>query len=910
MLKKIISLIITSAAIMTFCLASTAQAADMMDNYKILSSVMGVTIDTDNPDAAITRAELARIIMQITNTPPVNDGKAAFIDVPQKHADFTTVNTVYVNGLMSGYEDGTFRPEEQAASSDLTDMALQVLGYGPVVKAMNMTQSQKIDIISNAGVYKGVTGAQLTQRSLGKLLLNLLDAKMVELTNVGGYTTYKQSDITYLEKCSGYVWKRGIVQAVGGASIFGANTVGRGKCIVDGQVYSCKDIDMMPYLGADIDAVLDEDSGSIVAVKLRKEIDEKIVNAENITEYKDYTYAYETDNGKTIKKITIPSDARIIFNGTNMVYDENLMVPQEGSVRFVNTDNDSKYDLIIISSAINIKVMTYIENDVLRDSVRNMNINIRNVDIDCYSNGVMVGSSNIAVGKYLRLYPDAMEYEKRGDALLLKPSGTKCEYIRCEIIKENQFEGVVTSLSGEDIVINSTTYTFSEYLNTLMTAGIIRRPVLSANGSFYADEDNKIIDFDSKSKFMNSNSIKYGFLLDCYQDESGEMYIKLINEQAAAETIKASSKLIVNKKKKTYEELKNDNSVSNEKVFVNGAVKKQLIMYELNTKGEMNNLYIAKDYGNQFILDENGNNTNVPNPRFGESGYEGYDNEDFALNYSTGQNSILHRNGINHLYTFTEETIGFKIPKDINNARKYEVALNNGKNLISRNNEYAFKVYNANKDYDIGAYVVDFSVSGSVTRDAPLENTFNTYITDKSIVWDEEEADTKEALKMKTWGTNGLEDTNVSCDDEEFVDADSRMRPKPYGTLMWKDLDVGDAILTNIGADGSLVSFTVMFDYSTLYNPDGTVNYRSYGTTEGTYMLSVSKVISISDSGKILFSTTGENNYNDYCSGTTSKIALFENGEFTNITIDDVRVGDTIYTRSGDGVLREVIVYR
>ncbi len=911
MLKKIISLITTTVIMLSSCFVFAAQAADMADNYNILSSVLGVTIDTGNLDAPVTRVELAKVIIQITDTELTKDGKVAFVDVPQKHADFTTVNTVYVNGLMSGYEDGTFRPYDQAVSQDITDMALQVLGYDSIIKSANMTSAQKADIISNIGLYKGVTDGKLTQRTLGKVLLNLLDAKVIELSGVGGVTKYEQSSMTYLEKRSGYVWLRGVVQAVGGASIFGADTVGRGQCVIDGKVFSCKDIDMLPYLGIEIDAILDEDSDSIEAVKLKRETDEKTIKAEDITEYNDYTYAYEIDNGRSIKKISIPSDARIVFNGKNMVYDdENLMIPQEGSVRFVNTDSDSKYDLVVISSAINVKVMTYIENDVLSDSVRNMNINIKDIDMDCYLNGVKVDSSNIAVGKYIRLYPDAMEYERKGEAVLLKPSITKCEYIRCEIIQENKFEGTVTAIGGDEITIDSTKYRFSEYINSLMTSGVLRRPALAASGTFYTDESNKIIAFDSKSKFMNSNTIKYGFLLDCFEDEVGDMYIKVVNEQAASETIKASSKLVVNKQKKTYEELKHDSTVSNEKVFVNGVVKKQLVMYEMNDKNEMSCLYIAKDYGNKYILDENGDNTNIENPRFGESGYEGYDTENFALNYSTGQNTILHRNGIDHLYAFTEETIGFKIPKNINDIKRYEVVLNNGKNLISKNQFYAFKVYNVTEDYDVGAYVVDFSVSGSVTRDAPLETRANTYITGKSLVWDEEELETTEALEMKTWGTNGLEDTNVSCDDKDFADADTRMKPKPFGTLTWKDLDVGDAILTNIAADGSLISFTVMFDYSTLYNPDGSVNYRKYGTKEGTYMLSISKVISISDSGKIVFSTTGKDNYADYCSGSTSRIALFEEGKFSNITIDDVRVGDTIYTRSGDGVLRDVIVYR
>lgn len=908
MLKKIISFVIAVSVMMSSCLMLTAQAADSADNYKVLDTVLGVKIEASDFDTPVTRVELASTIIQVTNTELVKSGKAAFVDVPQKHESFVTINTVYTNGLMSGFDDGTFRPYETATSGDAVDMALKVLGYEPLVKAMNMNESQKRDLASSAGLFKGLGDGKLTKRTMGKLLLNLLNAKVVEPSGVGSTMTYKETDKSYLEKRTGYISKKGVIQAVGNASIFGASTVDYGECLIDGVRYSCKDVDMIQYLGLEITVILDNEGMNVIAVRNEREIKELTIDAEDITAYTDYTYAYETQSG-SIKKVKIPSDARIVFNGSNMVYDENLMIPQDGNVRFVDTDNNGDYDVVMVSSAVPIKVGTYIEDDVLRDAIRNTNISIKAIDIECYLNGVAVGNSNIAVGKYMKVYPDVMEYETKNGVLLLKPSEDKCKYLRCEIVSETIVDGTVTSISGEGLSIDSKAYTYGKYIDNLITAGLLKKPTLSSKATLYVDDNNKIMNFDISSKFLNSDTIKYGYLIDCFKDDDDSMYIKLINEQATAVNIKTARKFKVNKEEKSFADLKNDSNVTNEKVFVNGVVKKQLIMYDLDENGDMKNMYIAYDYADKYVLDETGADTSAKNPRYGISGYVGYDDENFSLNHSSGLSTELYRFGVNHMYSFTDATVGFKVPVDPNNLKKYEVLLNNGKNFLNRNSSYNFKVYNANSAYEIGAYVIDLSQKSNVTRDAPLENTFNTYITGKKWVWDEEEGEAKETYEMKTWVNGVLQETNISCDDPNFADADTRMK-QPFGPHVWSDLQVGDAILTNKAEDGSLASFTVMFAYDKLYNTDGSVNYWSTGFLESTYLLTISKVISISENGKIVFSRNGKEEYASYCVGSTERIALFENGKFSQITIDDVRVGDTIYTRSGDGQLREVVVFR
>ena len=899
------------------------------EDYSLLSA-LGVSIDTENLDKPITRIELAELAIKLTKSSLITEGKAVFVDVPQKHKYFNIVNTVYLNGLMTGYSDGTFRPDEGAAVTDAGAMILTLLGYGYLVESAEISDAEKQNVASNIGIYDGVPAGTLTNKGLGKLLLNMLDAYVVKPSGGGITIDYKPSNETYLEQLTGYVSKEGIVQAVGAASIFGAGTVDYDWCMIDGYKYKCESVDMLQYLGLPVRVVVDEENGSIISARLKKKIDEKIIDAANITEYQNFTYAYTENEGRSIKTIKIPSDARIVLNGKNMTYDANLMVPQDGSVRFVNIDSDGEYDLVIITSQIYIKVGTYIEDDILSDAFGNARIDLDVAELICYQNGIRVGNDAIVKGKFVRIVPDSFTYSIVGDSIALKPDEFGCKYVRCDIIPENKIEGKITVLSKKTITIESTELEFSGYLDNLMGANVIKKPTISSVGTFYTNENNKIIGFELSSRFSRDSSVRYGYLLNCFLDDASDrIMISIINETAEREALTTSEKFRVNNERKTYEQLKNDSSVSNEKIFVNGVIKKQLVGYELNEDNEVTKLYIAKDYAHQYILDENQDNTETLNPNYQVSGYYGYDDENFSLDYSSGKNTAsAGKNGLRHLYSFDDSTIIFEIPKDASNYSRYKVLLDRTK--LDDTNSY-IKLYNVMENYTVGAVLIDNSLAtgGSATRNANLEtyggNSQACMITGEMLVYDETQDEVVRQIEGKefTYSTSGLtgvmKDVVLKCSDPEFEDTDTRINGegsyKPFGTLKWQALELGDVILKRVDEYGEISRFSVLFRYNELYNTDGSVNYRNINprlTTVATIKLTVSRVVNVLDDGTIVFTPSDTDDFTKFMKGTCANICLVEDGVKYTSVIDasEVRVGDTIFTRSEKGVLKEVFVFR
>ena len=74
--------------------------------------VNGVGDGLFNPDAAITRAEFAAIVMRGLGLKPVG-GSAVFTDVQASDWYYTAVQTTSGYKLIDGFEDGTFRPNEK-----------------------------------------------------------------------------------------------------------------------------------------------------------------------------------------------------------------------------------------------------------------------------------------------------------------------------------------------------------------------------------------------------------------------------------------------------------------------------------------------------------------------------------------------------------------------------------------------------------------------------------------------------------------------------------------------------------------------------------------------------------------------------------------------------------------------------
>ncbi len=131
--------------------------------------VNGVGDGLFNPDAAITRAEFAAIVMRGLGLKPVG-GSAVFTDVQASDWYYTAVQTTSDYKLIDGFEDGTFRPNEK------------------------ITREQAMLIIARAMVVTKLQG-KLPAKEIGELLKPFADAAAASDWAKAGITASLQAGL-------------------------------------------------------------------------------------------------------------------------------------------------------------------------------------------------------------------------------------------------------------------------------------------------------------------------------------------------------------------------------------------------------------------------------------------------------------------------------------------------------------------------------------------------------------------------------------------------------------------------------------------------------------------------------------------------------------------------------------------
>lgn len=90
------------------------------------------------PDNAITRAEMVAValrMIRLDNPVSGNVYGQSFSDVPKEHWAYSVVETASALGIINGYPDGTFLPEKKVSYQEAIKIFVSLLGYEPAAKA-------------------------------------------------------------------------------------------------------------------------------------------------------------------------------------------------------------------------------------------------------------------------------------------------------------------------------------------------------------------------------------------------------------------------------------------------------------------------------------------------------------------------------------------------------------------------------------------------------------------------------------------------------------------------------------------------------------------------------------------------------------------------------------------------------
>jgi hypothetical protein len=111
---------------------------DVPPSHKFYSEITSLTAmklisgyedGTFRPEASMTRGTAVKILVQAFDIPLQTSKVMRFNDVQPDTPYFAYVNAAYARGLVSGYADGTFRPEQAITRGALVKMVVRAAGW-------------------------------------------------------------------------------------------------------------------------------------------------------------------------------------------------------------------------------------------------------------------------------------------------------------------------------------------------------------------------------------------------------------------------------------------------------------------------------------------------------------------------------------------------------------------------------------------------------------------------------------------------------------------------------------------------------------------------------------------------------------------------------------------------------------
>jgi hypothetical protein len=140
-LKKVLALVMACAMLFTmssFAFTDVAEDASYLEAVTMLSKlgiINGYEDGTFLPDNTITRAEAAKVLVCALNAAEQAEGMAEdniFTDVPGSHWAAGYVNYASNFGIIAGRGNGIFDPEAPVTYEEIVKMVVAMLGYTPV----------------------------------------------------------------------------------------------------------------------------------------------------------------------------------------------------------------------------------------------------------------------------------------------------------------------------------------------------------------------------------------------------------------------------------------------------------------------------------------------------------------------------------------------------------------------------------------------------------------------------------------------------------------------------------------------------------------------------------------------------------------------------------------------------------
>ena len=558
-----------------------SEAVTVLSGLDILNG-----FDTGNfkPEEPVTRAQMAKIICEILGYDNLSASSTVFTDVPSEHWASGYISAANSLGIINGYGDGTYGPEEQVTYNQAAKMIICALGYGVICDSYPSSYLNHANTLKLFANVKDGGEKAATRADIAVLVYNALDAAMLIQTSFGSEDRYEVvKDYTLLSKQLNVAKVKGVVNSVDFkeeeanitivANDESFSDIESGTYTTATDLTDCKNLVCTIY----IDTTDDAEPVIVAAVPNKKADIVTITDDKLFVSYDNNEIEYFEDiNDNKTKSIDLVANIKAYVNDssdsvllTDFVESDTIKSSFD-SIKFIDANNDGEFETAVIEvieafvvKSVNDRTMTIVVDKTAGYSFGKAKLVLDNDKITYDMN---VDISDINIGDVINIKTSEMD------------NGTHYEiYVSNETI-----EGYVDAQDDDFFYINDEPY--SVYNNVDVKLG--------TTGVFTLDMKGNIIAVDTTT---TATSVKWGYVVATGVDAdfTEDKYMAKIVDIEGDEDIYAFAKKV---------RVNDDYADDIEDIYVsNFEDLTGLVGYKLNSNDEITAIYndfskINRDY--------------------------------------------------------------------------------------------------------------------------------------------------------------------------------------------------------------------------------------------------------------------------------------------------------------------------
>lgn len=594
-LKKVIALVAVFAMMVTsVAFAQSYSDVKEDDNYyeaiEMLSKLNILTGDDKDgdgvmdfrPNDTITRAEVAAVICRIQDLNNLSQTTTPFTDVPSSHWASGYVAQAAGQGIINGYGDGNFGPEDDVTYEQAVKMFVETLGYTPFVNANggyptgHLTAAQRYGVVD--GVVGASVGAKATRGQIAQIAFNAIDTPIMDRSSYGKDEEFTIFDGTNnksfetlltralkVKKIDGTVTKNQVTTLEGSNSIdtdkkaevwITADADSKGNLTTDNYNYEVGKIDTMyaadsnaaDLLGYHVNAFLKESDRSgeydVIAISADNKNKTATITLDQFSSAKgDKIEYYKNDNDSKTTSLTIQNKAKVLYNGvargevntsstaTSGKIEEILAgvkvtnnCQYSGQITLIDNDNTNGYDVIKVDVASSAVVKEAKANGkvTFKEPAYNSADSKDKIELD-FDEDLTDTIINLTKDGKKIAYTDLKEWDVLS---VLRPAGN-INYYDVKVLGSNKIDGSISSRAKSDTSADKFEYTIDgKKYDVAVGCYDAKDPdkgwSVGTAGVFYIDDYGKIVAYDKNGSTASSTTNgNYAYIINSSVSSDG-----------------------------------------------------------------------------------------------------------------------------------------------------------------------------------------------------------------------------------------------------------------------------------------------------------------------------------------------------------------------------------------------------